>query len=127
MQEVIKRIGDDERRHMAWGTFTCRRHVAADDRNWEVVDERMQELLQPAIALIAMLFEQFDGAPPFGLDIEEMTDYAMDKVGRRLESIESARGRPVAEIDEDYTPMNLEDRFAEEDAANTAQSLAAAG
>ena len=24
-------IGDDERRHMAWGTFTCRRHVAADD------------------------------------------------------------------------------------------------
>ena len=32
MQKVIKHIGDDERRHMAWGTFTCRRHVAADDR-----------------------------------------------------------------------------------------------
>jgi len=23
MQQVIKHIGDDERRHMAWGTFTC--------------------------------------------------------------------------------------------------------
>ena len=31
MQKIIKHIGDDERRHMAWGTFTCRRHVAADD------------------------------------------------------------------------------------------------
>ena len=31
MQELVRRIGDDERRHMAWGTFTCRRHVAADD------------------------------------------------------------------------------------------------
>src|ERR1700751_283670 len=29
MQELVRRIGDDERRHMAWGTFTCRRHVAA--------------------------------------------------------------------------------------------------
>lgn len=127
MQEIIKRIGDDERRHMAWGTFTCRRHVAADERNWEVVDERMQELLQPAIGLIALLFDQFDGGVPFGLDIEEMTEYAMDKVSRRLESIESARGRPVAEIDADHTPMSLEDRFAEEDAAKTAASLAAGG
>lgn len=33
MQELVRRIGDDERRHMAWGTFTCRRHVAADDAN----------------------------------------------------------------------------------------------
>lgn len=39
MQELVRRIGDDERRHMAWGTFTCRRHVAADDANW-TVDER---------------------------------------------------------------------------------------
>ena len=43
MQELVRRIGDDERRHMAWGTFTCRRHVAADDANWDVfesADER---------------------------------------------------------------------------------------
>ncbi|MGH3434258.1 MAG: R2-like ligand-binding oxidase, partial [Thermocrispum sp.] len=103
IQQVIKHIGDDERRHMAWGTFTCRRHVAADDANWDVVDERMGALLQPAIALIAMIFDQFPDTVPFGLDIEEMTEYAMDKVGRRLESIESARGRDVTEIDEDYT------------------------
>ncbi len=45
MQELVRRIGDDERRHMAWGTFTCRRHVAADDANWTVFETRMSELM----------------------------------------------------------------------------------
>jgi ribonucleoside-diphosphate reductase beta chain len=31
MQPLVRHISDDERRHMAWGTFTCRRHVAADE------------------------------------------------------------------------------------------------
>ncbi|MPY78529.1 MAG: R2-like ligand-binding oxidase [Actinophytocola sp.] len=127
MQELIRRIGDDERRHMAWGTFTCRRHVAADDANWDVVDQRIQELMQPAVALIAMLFEQFPDEVPFGLQVDEMTAYATDKVGRRLHSIEGARGRDVTEIDADATPMRLEDAFAEEDAAETGRRLATAG
>jgi len=44
MQELVRRIGDDERRHMAWGTFTCRRHVAADDAKLvrlRISDERV--------------------------------------------------------------------------------------
>ena len=49
MQELVKRIGDDERRHMAWGTFTCRRHVAADERNWAVFEKRMNELIPLAL------------------------------------------------------------------------------
>ncbi|NBH07477.1 R2-like ligand-binding oxidase [Amycolatopsis sp. SID8362] len=127
MQQVVKLIGDDERRHMAWGTFTCRRHVAADDRNWEVVDERMQELLQPALQLIVRLFDVFGDNAPFGINIDEMTDYALDKVTRRLESIESARGRAVEEIDDDYSPMQLEDKFAAEDEAVVTQALATVG
>ncbi|MEV4731832.1 R2-like ligand-binding oxidase [Saccharopolyspora sp. NPDC049426] len=126
MQEVIKHIGDDERRHMAWGTFTCRRHVAADDHNWTVVDERMQELLQPALSLITELFDSYGDNPPFGISIDEMTDYALDKVNRRLESIEGARGKPVEEIDEDYSPMSLEEKFAEEDQKKTEDALEAA-
>ncbi|AXB46190.1 R2-like ligand-binding oxidase [Prauserella oleivorans] len=126
MQQLIKYIGDDERRHMAWGTFTCRRHVAADERTWEVVEERMQELIEPAMSLIVKLFDQFEAArAPFGIDLDEMTDYGMDKINRRLESIEGARGRPVEEIDEDYSPMQLEDTFAEEDEKAVAKSLAA--
>ncbi|HTM83773.1 MAG TPA: R2-like ligand-binding oxidase, partial [Mycobacterium sp.] len=52
MQKLVERIGDDERRHMAWGTFTCRRHVAADDANWAVFENRMNELLPTAVRVI---------------------------------------------------------------------------
>ena len=34
---------------------------------------------------------------------------------RRFGTISSARGRPVAEIDLDYSPLQLEDTFADED------------
>ncbi|GAB3004196.1 R2-like ligand-binding oxidase [Amycolatopsis acidiphila] len=127
MQQIIRYIGDDERRHMAWGTFTCRRHVAADDTNWQVVSDRMQELLEPAVGLITEMLAPFGENAPFGVSVRDMTEYALDKVGRRLQSIESARGRAVEEIDEDYSPMNLEDKFAEEDRAQTEAVAGAAG
>ena len=116
MQELIRLIGNDERRHMAWGTFTCRRHVAADDHNWDVVQQRMTELMPLAIGLINWNNAQFE-VQPFGLDPEEFVAYAADRAQRRLGAIESARGRPVEEIDLDYSPEVLEDRFGQEDAA----------
>lgn len=116
MQQVIKHIGDDERRHMAWGTFTCRRHVAADDANWDVVDERMQELMVPAMGVVTGTVDRFpEGETPFGIDINELAEYAMDKLGRRLGAIESARGADLRVIDVDAEPENLEEQFHAED------------
>lgn len=115
MQELIRRIGDDERRHMAWGTFTCRRHVAADDRNWEVVQEVMDELLPHAIAQIEWSAAQLED-DPFG-SMEGLYEYATDHAGRRLRAIESARGKPVERIDLDYEPERLEEQFGAEDQA----------
>lgn len=124
MQRIIKHIGDDERRHMAWGTFTCRRHVAADESLWDAVDERMQELLVPAMGVVTATFERFEGREtPFGVDMNEMAEYAMDKIERRLGAIESARGRDLREIDVDAEPEALEERFHVEDQ----RELAAAG
>ena len=117
MQQVIKHIGADERRHMAWGTFTCRRHVAADDMLWDVVNERMQELLVPAMGVVTGVFDLLEeGAePPFDLDLNEMAEYGMDKIGRRLGAIESARGADLRVIDVDASPEVLEERFHAED------------
>lgn len=115
MQQLIGHIADDERRHMAWGTFTCRRHIAADDSLWDVAGERMGELLPMALGMISWVNEQFE-VPPFGIDNQEFVTYAADRAQRRLGAIESARGRPVAEIDLDYTPAVLEDTFGDEDA-----------
>lgn len=117
MQEVIRRIGDDERRHMAWGTFTCRRHVAADARHWETVQRRMDELLPHAVEQIRWRPEGADDQAPFGLDVEELSAYASDRAGRRLGAISAARGADLARIDVDATPEQLEERFGAEDTA----------
>lgn len=117
MRRLIKFIGDDERRHMAWGTFTCRRHLAADDSLWQVITDRMAELMPSALGMIEWTNAQFE-TPPFGFDTDEFVGYAADRAQRRLGAIESARGRPVAEIDLDYSPETLEEQFGEEDAAS---------
>jgi ribonucleoside-diphosphate reductase beta chain len=114
MQELVRRIGDDERRHMAWGTFTCRRHVAADDNNWAVFESRMTELIPLALKNTEDGFALYD-VVPFGLQMEEFQQYAADKGMRRFGTISSARGRPLGEIDLDYSPLQLEDTFADED------------
>ncbi len=114
MQELVRRIGDDERRHMAWGTFTCRRHVAADEANWTVFETRMNELMPLALRLTEEGFSLYDPVP-FGLSVDEFLQDASDKGMRRFGTISSARGRPVGEIDLDYSPLQLEDTFADED------------
>ncbi len=115
MQELVRRIGDDERRHMAWGTFTCRRHVAADDANWGVFEARMNELIPLALQNTDDAYDLYD-VVPFNLEKDEFQQYAADKGMRRFGTISSARGRPLEEIDIDYSPLQLEDTFADEDA-----------
>jgi len=115
MQQLVRHISDDERRHMAWGTFTCRRHVAAHDANWAVFEERMNELLPLALKVTEESFALYGEDVPFGISVDEMMQYASDKGMRRFGTISSARGRPVGEIDLDYSPLQLEDTFADED------------
>ena len=115
MQQIIKHIGDDERRHMAWGTFTCRRHVAADDNLWQVVHDRIGELMGLLTETIVVGNGLFDNKPPFGIDPDEMTAYAADKLTRRLGAIESARGADLLTIDRDASPEALEEKFHSED------------
>ncbi|HKV18243.1 MAG TPA: R2-like ligand-binding oxidase, partial [Mycobacterium sp.] len=115
MQELVRRIGDDERRHMAWGTFTCRRHVAADDAMWGVFEERMNQLIPMALQNTDDAYDLYEEVP-FNLQKEEFQQYAADKGMRRFGTISSARGRPLEEIDIDYSPLQLEDTFADEDA-----------
>jgi ribonucleoside-diphosphate reductase beta chain len=117
MQELIRWISDDERRHMAWGTYTCRRHVAADGSNWQVVTDTMQELLPHALTQIRWALENSPELPP-EIEPTALLAYAGDRATRRLGAIESALGADVAGIDLDYSPETLEDTFGTEDAAS---------
>jgi ribonucleoside-diphosphate reductase beta chain len=96
-------------------TFTCRRHVAADDALWQVVHDRMGELMRLAMATVAVGYRLFDIHPPFGIDPDEMSAYAADKLTRRLGAIESARGADLRLIDRDASPEALEEKFHAED------------
>lgn len=117
MQELIRRIGADERRHMAWGTYTCRRHVAADRSNWKVLTDTMADLLPHALTQIQWAMDNSPELPP---EIEPATliAYAGNRATRRLGAVESAIGADVAGIDLDYSPEHLEDTFDTEDAAS---------
>lgn len=115
MQRLIRLIGNDERRHMAWGTFTCRRHVAAEHANWPVFEARMGELIPLALRLTEEAFGLYGDHVPFGLDLGEFLNYSSEKGFRRFGTIAGARGRPISEIDVDYSPLDLENVLAEED------------
>ncbi|WP_026918209.1 R2-like ligand-binding oxidase [Gordonia shandongensis] len=117
MQRLIGSIAEDETRHMAWGTFTCRRHIAADDGLWQVATDRFGELMPMAVGMIGWVNDQFEETP-FGLDNDAFIAYAADRAQRRMNAIASARGRPVAEIDVDDSPVTLEETFTAEDRAS---------
>ena len=123
MRQIIRRIGDDERRHMAWGTFTCRRHVAADDSNWDVVSERLNELLPHVMGTVERGDTPSDDpeVQRYELPPGELLEYASDRALRRLGAIESARGVPLARIDLDASPEDLEEQFGAEDRAAMAK------
>lgn len=130
MQEIVRRIGDDERRHMAWGTFTCRRHVAADDGNWQIFSDRLNELLPIVTDLVEYGNKKYpqtiwDAETDAAQNERELVDYAADRALRRIGTVESARGVPVEKIDVDASPEVLEDQFGDEDEAKLAEVMAA--
>ncbi|HEY0227763.1 MAG TPA: R2-like ligand-binding oxidase, partial [Mycobacterium sp.] len=92
-----------------------RRHIAADDANWGVFETQMNELIPLALRITEEGFAIYGDQMPFGISPDEMVQYSADKGMRRFGTISSARGRPLGEIDLDYSPLQLEDTFAEED------------
>ena len=94
----IRLLKQDEGRHIAYGVFLISRLLAADGRLWEVAEATMNELLVPALGVVADTFAPYP-VMPFGLEPDEFTDYALDQFQKRLARIERARGATVAEID----------------------------
>ena len=127
MQEVVRLVARDERRHMAWGTYTCRRHIAGDEANWDVVQKTLDELLTPALSIIDVTFDEFEREGrsfPFGITREELTGFATNQFSRRLEVIEAARGKSVGDI-EGAEEEELENRLEAEDLGFESQPVSA--
>lgn len=94
----IRLLKQDESRHIAYGVYLISRLVAADDSLWAVAEETMNELLGPALGVVADTFDRY-AVMPFGLEATEFADYAVSQFQKRLDRLERARGASLQEID----------------------------
>jgi ribonucleoside-diphosphate reductase beta chain len=86
----------DESRHIAYGVYLLQRLIIEHDV-WDVIQKRMEFLLPVAIGVVNELINQVDELP-FGLDKEEMTQYAMRQFDIRMSLLERARGKSPKEL-----------------------------
>lgn len=108
MQQAVSHLKSDEARHLAYGVFLLSRLVAAGgDDVWRLIEARMGRLLAPAIGIIGEFFAAYDPMP-FGLELEEFTDFATGQFQRRLERIEKARRQSVDELSRQAAALTAE-------------------
>jgi ribonucleoside-diphosphate reductase beta chain len=99
MQQVVTHLRRDEARHIAYGVYLLSRLVAEHgDPVWEAVEARLEQLLEPALGVVGELFAAYDEMP-FGLRLEEFSDFALSQFGKRVARLERARGQTLAQVD----------------------------
>lgn len=92
----------DESRHIAYGVYLLSRLVAEDAAVWDVIEARMQELFPYALGVVTETFDRYeDGVTPFGLEQSTFTEYATAQFAKRYDRIARARGKSLAQIDEE--------------------------
>jgi ribonucleoside-diphosphate reductase beta chain len=98
MQEVIGHLRRDESRHLAYGIFLLSRLVAEHGEPvWDAIERRLEILLEPAMGTIAEIFAEYE-TMPFGLQIEEFTEFALNQFQARVNRLERARDQSLAQI-----------------------------
>lgn len=97
LRRGISYLKRDESRHLAYGVFLISRLVAEHEEVWPAVERRMDELLEPATALIHEIFSAYE-VVPFGLKVEDFLDFAMSQFQRRYARIEKAREQTLEQI-----------------------------
>jgi ribonucleoside-diphosphate reductase beta chain len=115
MQKGIELIQRDERRHLAYGTYLCRRIVASDPSSWDFVERRMGELRELGLTYVqgiadaifgeitemnAMGEEEAAGMKTLSDQISaEFRNYGTRALDRRLAVIEVAKTTSVADVE----------------------------
>ena len=96
-REGIRLLKQDESRHIAYGVYLLARLIAEDDSLWNVIEERMNELVINAMGVIDEAFQCYD-VVPFGLSHDEFLNYALGQFQKRLDRIERTRGGTLADV-----------------------------
>jgi ribonucleoside-diphosphate reductase beta chain len=98
MQRVVTHLRRDESRHIAYGIHLLARLVAEHgDPVWSAIERRLDALLVPALGVITEVFDAYDEMP-FGLRIEEFSEFALRQFQARVARLEIARGGGAAAL-----------------------------
>lgn len=94
--QAFEYLQRDESRHIAYGVYLLQRLIIEHDV-WDVIQKRMEFLLPVAIGVVNELINQVDELP-FGLDKDEMIQYAMKQFDIRMSLLQRARGKSPKEL-----------------------------
>ena len=107
-------IKRDESRHIAYGVYLLSRLVAEDHTIWNVIEERMVELQPLTEEIVRAAYEDHpDGVTPFGLRVDEFSEFAASQFTKRYNRIAKARDRTLADIEASSEPADVEDLVTE--------------
>ncbi len=87
----IEYVQRDEARHIAFGVYFLQRHVRANLNLWQIIEDRMNELLPAALNIVGDVFIPYGETIPFALNVSEMVQYASDQFTARITAVERAR------------------------------------
>ena len=123
LRQGLEGIQRDERRHIAYGTYICRRAVAEEPELWPFVERRMGELQALGMSLIdelgtSLLAELkelggdgeatlLSGQSPEEL-LQEFATYALTQFSRRMQVVEVARRTSVEDVERGNVEEELE-------------------
>ena len=106
--EFVAKLKQDESRHIAYGIYLLSRLVAEHgDPVWEAIEQRMDELFEPAIGFISESLLVYGDDMPFGIDVEATLEYAMGQFQKRMARIERARQQNLKELQEEVFSSTL--------------------
>jgi ribonucleoside-diphosphate reductase beta chain len=98
--EGITLVARDESRHIRYGIYLLDRLIATTPDGWDVMNERMNELLGPAMSVVAEFWEHFDPDDgPFGQTMQKFLDFASSMFDRRMRVLERDRGKGLRDIE----------------------------
>lgn len=97
-RRAVQMLKQDESRHIAYGIYLLSRLMAADDSLWDIANETMNGLLMPALGIISEAFACYE-VPPFGLNEQVFTAYAMGQFQKRMMRVNQARGATLEAVD----------------------------
>jgi ribonucleoside-diphosphate reductase beta chain len=95
----IRLLARDESRHIRYGVFLLDRLINQSPTGWEVMNQRMNELLGPALGVVTEFWEYYDDENgPFGQRMQPYLDYASAQFDKRMKVLERDRGKSFDEI-----------------------------